>query len=89
MKVAELAKMSSEYTDVVFKQFEDMLRDPDTKPETRLAICRELLDRGFGRPTQGVSIFGDLEKDPVQAVNLTPEQFREIVAAGRKLDDEV
>lgn len=88
-RVAELAKLSSDYTDVVFKQFEDMLRDVNTKPETRLAICRELLDRGFGRPTQGLSIFGDLDQDPIAAVNLTPEQFREIVEAGRKLDDDV
>lgn len=88
-RVAELAAMSADYTDVVFRQFEDMLRDPETKPETRLAICRELLDRGYGRPTQGLSIFGDLDQDPIQAINLTPEQFREIVEAGRKLDDDV
>lgn len=88
-RVAELAKLSADYTDVVFRQFEDMLRDPETKPETRLAICRELLDRGYGRPTQGLSIFGDIDQDPIQAINLTPEQFREIVEAGRKLDDDV
>lgn len=81
--------MAGAYTDVVFQHFEDMLKNPLTKDETRMAICRELLDRGFGRPSQGISIFGDSSKDPVQAVALTPEQFREIVDAGRQLDDDV
>ena len=88
-KVAELAARAGQYTDVVFAHFEDMLRNPLTKDETRLAICREMLDRGFGRPTQGVSIYGDKDKDPVQAVALTAKQFREIVAAGRQLEDDV
>lgn len=88
-RVQELAKMSAEYTDVVFRQFEDMLRDPDTRAETRLAICRELLDRGFGRPTQGISIFGDLDQDPISSVHLTPDQYDELIKAGRELDEDV
>ncbi len=88
-RVAELAARAGQYTDVVFAQFEDMLKNPLTRDETRLAICREMLDRGFGRPAQGISIYGDKDKDPVQAVALTAEQFREIVEAGRQLENDV
>lgn len=87
-KVHELAIRASQYTDAVFEQFEDMLKNPLTRDETRLAICRELLDRGFGRPAQGLSIYGDKDKDPVQ-VALTAEQFRAIVDAGRTLEEDV
>ena len=90
-KVKELAEKAGRYTDVVFAQFEDMLKNPNTKDETRMAICRELLDRGFGRPAQSLAIHGDDDKPPILTAEtvLTPEQFKQVIAAGRQLDDDV
>jgi len=90
--IRELATRSKEYTDAVYSQFEDMLADPTTKPETRLAICRELLDRAYGRPTQGVSLFGSDEEPAVKIMGelkLNAEQMRQFVEKGRELDESV
>lgn len=88
--VKELAEKSREYTDAVYAQFEEMLKNPHTRDETRLAICRELLDRAYGRPTQDIGLHGSEEKPPIKHdVKLTAAEMRAVVEAGKKLDADV
>lgn len=59
---AAVKQVAQEYTEQAIQVLVDLLQDKSTPPAARVAACREILDRGHGKPavhvagTDGVSI---------------------------------
>ena len=59
----------------------EMRDDPATPANTRAVVCRELLDRAMGRPTQHVEVSSEVtSSDPV-------EEYERIEAENKRLRD--
>src|SRR5579871_2241077 len=55
----EIASMARAYTDTVLKAFAGIVAREDAPPPSRIAAGLALLDRGWGKPTQNVSVNDD------------------------------
>lgn len=63
---------------------EQILQNPNAKPQLRFQAAQEVMDRALGRPTQTVEHQGslirslferlDADKNPVQTIDITPDK---------------
>ena len=67
----EIASMARGYTETVLKALAGIVMQEDAPPAARIAAGRELLDRGWGKPTQSVDLHDD--RPPITEI------FNEIV----------
>lgn len=61
-KVRELAQR---HTDEAVETLVKVMRDPISPPAARVAAAGQLLDRGYGKPAQAVTLQGDEEGGPI------------------------
>lgn len=88
-RVADLAAKCGEYTDEIIETLLTIVRDKKASRRDKMEASKMLLDRGYGRPSQSMTISGDPEGMPVATTTLTPEQYADIVAAAKEVDDDV
>lgn len=60
----ELQHLARKHTERALKRIAQIAFNDDVPEVTQLAACKELLDRGYGKPAQ--SIVGDDELPPVR-----------------------
>lgn len=53
---AEVKAAAAVYTAEAVDTLARIMRDPEMPPQARVAACRELLDRGHGKPTQALDL---------------------------------
>lgn len=58
-ETAELRELARQYTTEAIQTLVSIMQDKDASPTARCAAANALLDRGFGRATQGLSIETD------------------------------
>lgn len=61
---AEVKAAAAVYTAEAVRTLATIMRDPEMPPQARVAACRELLDRGHGKPSQAVEL-GNADGSPV------------------------
>jgi hypothetical protein len=67
----ELKQAAAEYGEEVLQVLVSLIRNEQTPANTIVAACRELLDRGFGKPTQ--SIDAKLEHEPMNMIEIAKQ----------------
>lgn len=71
---AEVKAAAAVYTAEAVDTLARIMRDPEMPPQARVAACRELLDRGHGKPSQAVEV-GNPDGSPVvfQVITNVPD----------------
>lgn len=71
---AEVKAAAVVYTAEAVDTLARIMRDPEMPPQARVAACRELLDRGHGKPSQAVEV-GNPDGSPVvfQVITNVPD----------------
>jgi hypothetical protein len=64
--VTEIASLARAYTETVIKTLAGLVTREDVSPAARIAAGQALLDRGWGKPTQSVSLSD--ERPPITEV---------------------
>jgi len=67
----KLKQAAAEHGEEVLNALIRIIRDQETPANTIVAACRELLDRGFGKPTQ--SIDAKLEHEPMNMIEIAKQ----------------
>lgn len=75
-EVREVKVLARERTASAIEVLTKIMEDPKAAPAARVAACRELLDRGYGRPESSVNAKIETETKPVEPnlAPLTPEE---------------
>jgi hypothetical protein len=63
----EVDALAREHTTDALKVLAEIYKDKDTPAAARVAAINSLLDRGWGKPRQGIDLAGDPE-NPVQQI---------------------
>lgn len=53
---ASVKELSQQYTDDALQTLVEIMRSPESPPAARVAACKEILDRGHGKPAQAVEM---------------------------------
>lgn len=65
---ADLKGMARQYSVQALTILTELMQDPETPPAARIQAAREVLDRGYGKPTQAVEVSGEIQ--PVDRAEL-------------------
>ena len=71
---AEIRVLARERTPEAINVLTEIMRDPKAPPAARVAACRELLDRGYGRPESSVNAKIETRSEELDFSLLTPEE---------------
>ncbi len=61
-EVAEVRELARLHTPEAVATLVEIMQDKDAPPASRVSAANSLLDRGFGRPQQALSIGGDVDE---------------------------
>ncbi|MGZ8096730.1 MAG: hypothetical protein ACXWUD_10885 [Methylosarcina sp.] len=65
---ADLKGMARQYSAQALTILAELMQDPEVPPAARIQAAREVLDRGYGKPTQSLDISGEIK--PVDTAEL-------------------
>lgn len=54
--VAEIRELAREHTTMAIKTLVEIASDQEQDPRARVAACNSLLDGGYGRPAQAITV---------------------------------
>ena len=88
----QLKKAAAEYGDEALSKLVELMRNSETPPNITLGVCKELLDRGFGRaaitvdvPELNLNVFPPKEVlDDIYARALEKAAIRDQMLVGRR-----
>ena len=86
--VKEFAIKAGAHDDEALGVMLSIMRNKRSRAADRLRAAEEILNRGYGRSPQAVTIKGDPE-EPIVTTQLTKEQLAEVIAATKNLDADV
>jgi hypothetical protein len=86
-RAAHLAIKASQFDDDIIQMLINIMKDPGAPRRDKMEAAKIMLDRGFGKPAQSIILAGDPDA-PITTTDLTPEQYADIVAAAKEVDDE-
>ena len=71
---AEIRVLARERTPEAINILTEIMRDPKAPPAARVAACRELLDRGYGRPESSLNAKIETHSEQLDFSLLSPEE---------------
>jgi len=74
--VAEVRELAREHTQDAIKTLVDIMGDDKAHHSARVAAAKELLDRGYGRAPQDLTVRGGIERhiiDLIQGLDSQPD----------------
>lgn len=86
--VKELAAKAAAHDEEALAVILSIMRNKRLKASDRLRAAEELLNRGYGRSPQAVTLKGDID-EPIVTGYLTKEQLDQVIAAAKSLGDDV
>lgn len=85
-----IRELAQDYSEEAIEVLVSLMRNTELSAQARLGAARELLDRGFGRPAQGVSVDVDLGMGmAARDLRQIPTAVLERIAARAMTDDEI
>lgn len=84
-EAAEVKALAQKHGPYAIQRLRELVDDPDGK--TSVAACRELLDRGYGRPAQAITgpDGGPLELRVRKAEEMSDDELAAVVASANKV----
>ena len=79
-EVREVKVLARERTATAIEVLARIMEDPKAPPAARVAACRELLDRGYGRPESALNakIETTQPAEELDVSQLEPEEFKQL-----------